>query len=190
MNAVLKPYLSFKDYLAAEELAVEKSEYYAGEIFTMAGGTINHNLIAGNTHFSLKMVLKSKPCKVFIGDVKLYISKVDISTYPDVFVIEGQPEYWDNRHDVLCNAALIVEVLSNSTQDYDRAGKFDIYCELPSFTDYILIHQNRIKVEYRIKQSQHQWLLTEYTDLNDIIILEKFGTQLTVADIYENIEFV
>jgi Uma2 family endonuclease len=127
MNAVLKPkFVSFEEYLATEELADYKSEYYAGEIFAMAGGTINHNRIAGNIHFALKLALKGKSFEVFIGDVKLHIPDVKASTYPDVLVIKGLPEYWENRRDVVCNAAVIVEVLSNSTKDYDRAGKFEI----------------------------------------------------------------
>jgi len=190
MNAVLKPnYISFEEYLAAEELAIEKSEYYAGEIFTMAGGTINHNRIAGNVHFALKLALKGKSFETFIGDVKVYIPVVDSGTYPDVLVIKGKLEYWNNRRDVVCNAALIVEVLSDSTQDYDRAGKFDIYCELPDFTDYLIVHQNQVKVEHHLKQSPFQWLRTEYTDLEAVLELKNLNIALKLADIYENVEF-
>jgi len=190
MNAVLKPnYISFEEYLAAEELAIEKSEYYAGEIFTMAGGTINHNRIAGNVHFALKLALKGKSFETFIGDVKVYIPVVDSGTYPDVLVIKGKLEYWNNRRDVVCNAALIVEVLSDSTQDYDRAGKFDIYCELPDFTDYLIVHQNQVKVEHHLKQSPFQWLRTEYTALEAVLELKNLNIALKLADIYENVEF-
>lgn len=190
MNAVLKPkYISFENYLAAEELAIEKSEYYAGEIFAMAGGTINHNRIAGNVHFALKLALKGKPFETFIGDVKVYIPVVDSGTYPDVLVINGKPEYWNNRRDVVCNAALIVEVLSDSTQDYDRAGKFDIYCKLPNFTDYLIVHQNQVKVEHHLKQSPFQWLRTEYIDFEAVLELKNLNIALKLTDIYENVEF-
>jgi Uma2 family endonuclease len=190
MNTVLKPYLSFEDYLAAEELAVEKSEYYAGEIFTMAGGTVNHNRITGNLHFLLKLALKGKPFEVFIENVKLYISAVDTSTYPDILVIQGKPIYWNNRRDIVSNATLIVEVLSNSTEDYDRSGKFRIYRHLPDLTDYILVSQNNVNIEHYTKQSPNQWLLTEYSILEDILELKKFNTQLSLCDIYDNVEFV
>ena len=189
MNTVLKPYLSFKDYLVAEELAVEKSEYYAGETFTMSGGTFNHNLIAGNLHFVLKLALKGKSANVCIGDVKLYMPKADASTYPDVFVIKGKPRYWNQRRDVLCNATLIAEVLSKSTQDYERAGKFDFYCELPDFTDYLIVHQNQVKVEHHLKRSPFQWLRTDYTDLEAVLELKNLNIALKLADIYENVAF-
>lgn len=189
MNTVLKPYLSFEDYLAAEELAVEKSEYYAGETFTMAGGTLNHNQIIINLCIILGMAFKKRDIRIFAGDVKLHIPEADASTYPDVLVIQGKPVYWDNRRDVVCKATLIVEVLSNSTQDYDRAGKFDVYRQLPDLTDYILINQNKVRIEHFVKQSEHQWLLTEYTDLNELLELKNFGEQLNLADIYDKVEF-
>jgi Uma2 family endonuclease len=189
MNTVLKPSIPFADYLVAEELATEKSEYYAGEVFTMAGGTVNHNLIAGNLHFALKLALKTKPVKVFIGDVKLYMPKADVSAYPDVFVTEGKPDYWNHRRDVVCNASLIVEVLSDSTQDYDRTGKFDFYRELPDFSDYLLVHQTQSKVEHRLKQSPKQWLVTEYTALEEVLELKNLGIHLSLYDIYDSIEF-
>lgn len=190
MNAVLKPkFVSFEEYLAAEELADYKGEYYAGEIFAMAGGTINHNRIAGNVHFSLKLALKGKFFEVFIGDVKLHIRDVAVSTYPDVLVIKGQPEYWDNRRDVVCNAAVVVEVLSDSTKDYDRAGKFEIYRHLSDLQDYILVSQDKVHVEHFVKQSPNQWLLTEYNVLSDVLTIAQLQETLAVADIYDKVEF-
>lgn len=191
MNVILKTkYISFEDYLATEELATEKSEYYVGETFAMVGGTLNHNQIIINLCILLGMAFKKRDIRVFAGDVKLHIPEADAATYPDVLIIQGKPVYWDNRRDVVCNASLIIEVLSDSTQDYDRAGKFDIYRQLPDLTDYILINQNKIRIEHFIKQSKHQWLLTEYTDLNELLELKKFGTQLNIADIYDKVEFL
>jgi Uma2 family endonuclease len=190
MNAVLKPkFVSFEEYLAAEELSDYKSEYYAGDIFAMAGGTINHNRIAGNVHFSLKLALKGKLFEVFIGDVNLHVRDVAVSTYPDVLVIKGQPEYWDNRRDVVCNAAVVVEVLSDSTKDYDRAGKFEIYRHLSDLQDYILVSQDKVHVEHFVKQSPNQWLLTEYNVLSDVLTIAQLQETLAVADIYDKVEF-
>lgn len=188
MNTVLKPTISFEDYLATEELAIEKSEYYAGEIFTMAGGTVNHNRITGNLYFALKQALKGKPFEVFIENVKLYISAIDTSTYPDILVIQGKPIYWNNRRDVISNASLIVEVLSSSTEDYDRAGKFRIYRHLPDLTDYILVSQNNINIEHYTKKSLNQWLLTEYMLLDEKLILKQIG-EIAIIDIYDKVEF-
>jgi len=191
MNTVpaLKHY-SIEDYLAAEEIAEFKSEYYAGEIYPMAGGTINHNRIAGNVHFALKLVLKGKPFEVFIGDVKLQIPHTESFTYPDILVIKGQPDYWQNRRDTVCSAQLLVEVLSDSTKDYDRGGKFEIYRHLPDLQDYILISQDKIHVEHYVKQAPRQWLLTEYSALNDHLPIAQLGETLALSDIYDKVDLL
>lgn len=181
--------ISIADYLAAEAQADFKSEYYNGEVFPMAGGTINHNRIAGNAHFALKLALKGKPFEVFIGDVKLYISPVDTFTYPDVLVIKGKPDYWQNRRDIVCNASLIIEVLSDSTKDYDRSGKFEIYRHLPDLQDYLLISQDKVQVEHFAKQSAKQWLLTDYTELNENLSLAQLNETLAIAELYDKVEF-
>jgi Uma2 family endonuclease len=191
MNAVAtaSKYISFEEYLAAEELAEFKSEYYGGEIFPMAGGTLNHNQIIINLCIILGIAFKNRDFRVFAGDVKLRIPATDASTYPDVLVIKGQPEYWDNRRDVVCNAQLIIEVLSDSTKDYDRAGKFELYRHLPDLQDYILISQDKVHIEHFVKQAPQQWLLTEYNALTDILTIAQLGETLAVADIYDKVDF-
>jgi Uma2 family endonuclease len=186
--AALKLY-SVAEYLAMEDAAEFKSEYYAGEIYAMAGSTVNHNRIAGNTHFALKLALKGKPFEVFIGDVKLHIPSTESFTYPDVLVIKGQPEYWQNRRDIVCNAQLIIEVLSDSTKDYDRAGKFEIYRNLPDLQDYILISQDKVHVEHFVKQAPGRWLMTEYSALTDIVDIGQLGEKLALQDVYNKVEF-
>jgi Uma2 family endonuclease len=186
--AALKHY-SIEEYLAAEEKAEFKSEYYAGEVYSMAGGTINHNRIAGNVHFALKMALKGKSFEVFIGDVKLHIPSVEAFTYPDVLVIKDKPDYWQNRRDIICNAQLIIEVLSDGTQDYDRIGKFEIYRSLPDLQDYILISQDRVHVEHYVKQASRQWLLTDFNALTDVLSIAQLGEDLAVSDIYDKVDF-
>jgi Uma2 family endonuclease len=135
------------------------------------------------------MALKGKPYEVFIGDVKLYISLADSFTYPDVLVIKGKPDYWQNRRDIICNATLIIEVLSDSTQDYDHKGKFEIYRNLPDLQDYILISQYKVHIEHFVKQAPRQWLLTDYNDLNDVLTITQLGETLTVSDIYDKVDF-
>lgn len=155
MNAVATAsnYISFEEYLAAEELAEFKSEYYGGEIFPMAGGTLNHNQSIINLCIILGIAFKNRDFRVFSGDVKLRIPAMDASTYPDVLVIKSQPEYWDNRRDLVCNAQLIIEVLSDSTKDYDRAGKFELYRHLPDLQDYILMSQDKVHIEHFVKKA-------------------------------------
>jgi Uma2 family endonuclease len=190
MNTVAAiTHYSIEEYLAAEEQANFKSEYYAGEIYPMAGGTLNHNRIAGNTYFALKLALKNKPFEVFIGDVKLYIPPSESFTYPDIVVIKGQPNYWQERRDSITNATLIIEVLSNSTKDYDRAGKFEIYRNLSELQDYILISQDKIHIEHFVKQAPQQWLLTEYNNLDAVFTISQLNESLAVTDIYDKVTF-
>lgn len=186
--AVLK-YYSVEEYLAAEELAEYKSEYHAGEVFSMAGGTINHNQIIINLSMVFGFAFKKRDYRIFAGDVKLNMPSTDSFTYPDILVIQGKPEYWQNRRDTVCNAQLIIEVLSNSTKDYDRAGKFEIYRTLPDLQDYILISQDKIHVEHFVKQAPQQWLLTEYNALSDVFKITQLGESLALTDIYDKADF-
>ncbi len=190
MSAVMvEQRYSIEDYLALEEKADFKSEYYNGEIFPMAGGTLNHNRIAGNIYLALKQILKAKEFDVFIGDVKLHISCTGSFTYPDVLVINGEPRYWEDRRDTIESAELIIEILSNSTKDYDRAGKFENYRSIPELHDYILISQDKVHVEHFEKQSSNQWLLTEYKLLDESLKIVQVEEKISLRDIYDKIVF-
>jgi Uma2 family endonuclease len=186
--AALKHY-SIEDYLAMEQQAEFKSEYYAGEVYPMAGGTINHNQIIINLCIILGLAFKNRDYRVFTGDVKLHIPAADAFTYPDILVIKGKPDYYQNRRDTVFNAQLIIEVLSDSTKDYDRAGKFEIYRNLPDLQDYILISQNKIHIEHFVKQAPQQWLLTEYNALTDILNITQLNETLAVVDVYDKVDF-
>lgn len=191
MNTVpaLKHY-SIEDYLAAEEVAEYKSEYYAGEVFPMAGGTINHNQIVINLCIILGIAFKKRDYRVLASDVKLQIPDTESFTYPDILVIKGPPDYWQNRRDTVCNAQLLIEVLSDSTKDYDRGGKFEIYRHLPDLQDYILISQDKVHVEHFVKQAPKQWLLTEYSALTDNLPIAQLGETLALSDIYDKVDLV
>ncbi len=190
MSAVMvEQRYSIEDYLALEEKADFKSEYYSGEIFPMAGGTLNHNRIAGNIYLALKQILKAKEFDVFIGDVKLHIPCMGSFTYPDVLVINGEPSYWQERRDTIDSAELIIEILSESTKDYDRAGKFENYRSLPELHDYILISQDKVHVEHFEKQSSNQWLLTEYKLLDESLKIVQVEEKISLRDIYDKIVF-
>jgi len=186
--AALKHY-SVEEYLATEQQAEFKSEYYAGEVYPMAGGTINHNQIIINLCIILGLAFKNRDYRVFAGDVKLHIPAADAFTYPDILIIKGKPEYYQNRRDTICNAQLIIEVLSDSTKDYDRAGKFEIYRNLPDLQDYILISQDKVHIEHFVKQAPQQWLLTEYNALTDVLNIAQLDEILAVTDIYDKVDF-
>ncbi|MDQ7090352.1 MAG: Uma2 family endonuclease [Methylococcales bacterium] len=190
MSAVMmeKRY-SIEDYLALEDKADSKSEYYEGEIFPTAGGTLNHNQISINLCIILGIAFKKRDFRVFAGDVKLHIPATNSFTYPDVLVINGEPSYWQNRRDTIDKSELIIEILSDSTKDYDRAGKFENYRSLPELHDYILISQDKVHIEHFEKQAFNQWLLTEYKLLDDSLKLVQIEERMSLGDIYDKIVF-
>ncbi|NOQ34470.1 MAG: Uma2 family endonuclease, partial [Methylococcaceae bacterium] len=132
-------FYSVEEYLSLEEHATERSEYYNGEIFTMAGGTPEHNQISGNLYAELNFALKKKDFRVYISDIKLWVPQKNSFLYPDVLIIKGEPELYNNSKDILLNPVVIIEVLSDSTKDYDRNEKFAQYRSLESLQEYILV---------------------------------------------------
>jgi Uma2 family endonuclease len=136
-----------QEYLAREDAADSKSEYSNGEIVPI-GGTTNHNRISLNLAGSMNLAFAQIDYEVFMADVKLWVPERNAYTYPDVMVVAGAVEYQDVRSDIICNPSVIVEVLSKSTEDYDRREKFSLYRTLPSFQEYVLIDQTRIQVEH------------------------------------------
>nr|NCR24299.1 Uma2 family endonuclease [Microcystis aeruginosa L111-01] len=164
--ATNKSTYSFAEYLELEETAAYKNEYQDGEIVPMTEGTTDHNKIAGNFYFYLRLKLPQSNYKIFIGDVKLWIAQYRQATYPDVLLIEGEPIYYETGKTTITNPRLIVEVLSKSTQNYDQGDKFLYYRSLPEFQEYILISQSRPYVMQYNKTEENKWLLTEYEGEN------------------------
>lgn len=182
-------YFTEEQYLALEETAEYKSEYLDGEIIPMTGGSTNHNQIAGNLYIALSLALKRRNYRIFIGDVRLWIPKVRLYTYPDVMVIFGLPEYRNNRTDTITNPQVIVEVLSKSTKNYDRADKFTFYKTLPSFREYITIDQTKIKVEQYSKTENKRWLYCEYDEEDTALVFNSFELEVPLSDVYEQVNF-
>lgn len=177
-----------EEYLALEEKAEYKHEYRNGEIIAMAGGTINHNEIVTNLCTYLKIALKGQKYRVFIGDVRLWIPRNNQYTYPDVMVISGEPIFHQGNT-TITNPLLVMEVLSQSTQDYDRGTKFSYYRSIPQLQEYILIDQYSCKIEQFTKNNQGQWLLTEYESQEETISLDSLKLQVSIDDIYEQVKF-
>lgn len=182
-------YYTPEEYLAREETAEFKSEYHDGEIIPMTGGTTNHNRIARNMLIALSLQLRGQDYEVFIGDVRLWIPKVKRFTYPDVMVIAGQTEYYNNRKDAITNAQVIIEVLSKSTKNYDRGEKFRFYQTIPSFQEYILIEQNLMFIEQYSKQENKRWSYTVYDDEDPALTFSSFQVEVSLADIYDKVDF-
>ena len=188
---VAKPqkYYSPEEYLALEEATDYKSEYYQGEIFAMSGGSANHNRIAKNLVIALEVALESKPCETFITDMRLLVKKNGLYTYPDVMVICGQLEFAEGRTDTLTNPIVIVEVLSKSTQDYDRGAKFELYRAIETLQDYVLIDQARVHMEYFRKLEDGRWLLQEFNQLEAILRIEAVGVEIPLSRVYQRVEW-
>jgi Uma2 family endonuclease len=184
-----KQYTTPEEYLALEEAAESKSEYRDGEIVPMTGGTINHNRIILSFCIYLGLALRGTSYEVFTGDVRLWIPRYRIYTYPDVMVIQGEPVYHENRKDTITNPQLIVEVLSKSTKNYDHVDKFEFYRSIPEFREYIMIDQYRYKVEQFAKTFESQWFLTEYDSADAVLALSSLDFQITLRDIYERVNF-
>jgi Uma2 family endonuclease len=178
-----------EEYLELEIASETRSEYRNGEIVPMTGGTPNHNDLASNLLVSIKTALKGKPYRVFIADQRLWIPAANLHTYPDIMVVPKPIELQTGRKDTVTNPCFIAEVLSKSTQNYDRSEKFVAYRTIPSFGEYLLISQYSVRVEHHVKTAPDRWLLSEYTDPNTVLTLSSFDLQLSIADLYENIEF-
>ncbi len=183
-------YYQFEDYLAIErELVDAKNEYLAGEAFAMSGGSYEHSVITANLTSSLANQFKGSPCAVLTSDMRIRVAASDACFYPDLSVLCGQPIFHDARRDVLTNPLLIAEVLSPSTESYDRGSKFAHYRRLPSLRHYLLIAQDRLAVDVFTRQPDDRWLLASYETPHAVIALHEPDCQLPMQEIYDRIVF-
>jgi len=189
MSAVPKPSPTPQEYLARERRAETKSEYLRGEIFSMSGASRKHNLVAGNVSRVLGEQLRERDCEVDQSDMRVKVSPTGLYTYPDVTVACGEPVFEDAEVDTLLNPKVVVEVLSPSTADYDRGGKFTHYRRLPSLREYVLISPDRPLVEHYVRQGPDEWLLTENSSLQDTLVLPSLECQLPLSEIYLKVRF-
>ena len=179
-----------EEYLALERQAQYKSEYCAGEIFAMAGASRWHNLIVANVIGELRLQLKGRPCTTYPSDMRVKISPTGLYTYPDVTVVCGEAQFEDTRQDTLLNPTLIVEVLSESTEAYDRGGKFAHYRKLPTLLEYVLITQTKPHIEHYIRQPDHRWLLEEAEGLHSTVHFPAIDCHLSLAEAYDKVDIV
>jgi len=189
MATVPKYYVTPEEYLQREKDAEFRSEYFRGEMFAMAGASANHNLIVLNAGASLREQLKKKPCRVYPSDLKLRIEATCLYTYPDLSVVCGEPELECNGVDVLLNPVVLIEVLSDSTEAYDRGKKFEHYRTIPSLKHYILIAQDRHSIDCFSRTTDGSWLLTSCQSLHEKVELEAIDSQLAAAEVYDKVVF-
>lgn len=189
MATMPRPRLTPEEYLELERKAEYKSEYYDGEMFAMTGAGRAHNLIAGNVGSALHGQLRHRSCEVYSSDMRVRVSTTGIYTYADVVVVCGRPEFADNEMDSLVNPTVLVEVLSPSTEAYDRGRKFEHYRKIESLRQYLLVSPERVSVELFTRQAGGQWLLSSAAGLEEELDLESIECRLRVEDIYEKVEF-
>lgn len=183
------PFLSAEDYLRIDRAAEFRSEYHDGQMYAMSGGTPRHSQISANATAALHALFRGSSCTTFNSDLRIHTPATGLYTYADCVVVYGESQLLDDSKDTLLNPCLIVEVLSPSTQDYDRETKFLNYRSIPSLREYLVIAQDRILVEQWLLVNQH-WVLTEYTaeDQSVEMFLPNAGP-LPVSEIYYGIAF-
>lgn len=189
MASAAVPYLTPEQYLEIERKAEVRSEYLHGEMFAMAGASLNHNRIVGQTLRELAVGLRGRDCDVVGADMRVHVPATGLYTYPDVVVTCGSVQLQDKHQDTLLNPILIVEVLSPSTKNYDRGEKFQHYRSIPSFREYLVLAQDEIRAEHHVRQPDSSWLLREFASATDVVHLACVGCDLTLGVLYERVEF-
>ncbi len=195
-NVKSKPYYTIEQYLAWERQAEERSEFIDGEIYAMAGESGAHADISMNLAGMLQSQLKGTDCRARTKDTKVrsgalaeHFGKGMIS-YPDMVVICGEPEYHDDKKDIVLNPKVVLEVLSDSTEEFDRGVKFARYRNFnPSLTDYILISQKEPRVEHYLRLENGEWLLREYIGLESTFDIASINCHISQAYLYDRVDF-
>lgn len=188
MDHTKKQTLTELEYLEMEIVSAEKHEYYQGEIFGMAGATVEHNRIVSNTLIGLGSKLSNRDCVPFTSDLRVNIEANALYTYPDITVVCGEIEKLPNAFDTIINPTLIIEVLSASTKDYDRGTKFMLYRDIPSLKEYIVIDSTgNVHLEKFYKNADGLWILNEYKSSEDSVSLQSLEIDLSMADIYRGV---
>lgn len=182
-------YISPEDYLSTERAALEKHEYYQGEIFAMSGTSLSHNKIFINIIGALTAKLKGKSCQPYGSDLRIHIPKNTLYTYPDISIFCNEPNLTDDQFDTATNPSVIIELLSKSTRNYDMGKKFFLYRDIDSLKEYILVDTEKIYVEKHIRNADNSWTLTDYRSLEDDFYISTIDEQFLLKDIYERVSF-
>jgi Uma2 family endonuclease len=181
---------SIAEYLENEEKSLEKHEFYQGEVFAMAGASIPHNQVVRNALSKIDGHIKEGgKCQIFPGDLKVHVEINSLFTYPNLSIVCGKIETLENHKDIITNPTVLIEVLSPTTHDYDRGGKFKLYRDIPSLKEYILISSMEVLVEKYNKQADGTWVLHEYKTENDSFTIAAVAMPVEVKSLYRNVEF-
>jgi len=182
-------YLTAEEYLEAERKATCKHELMNGKIITMTGASLKHNRIVSNLIGSINPFLKGKSCEVFPSDLRINIPTTNSFTYPDLTIVCGKPELLDDEFDNLLNPVVIIEVLSPSTESYDRGNKFFTYQQIPSLKEYILVDSTACNIQTIVKKDDGLWQFDTISDNTSSIIIQSISQTILVSDVYDGVEF-
>ena len=187
MSALLtKTHYTVEDYLTLERSASYKSEYRDGQIYAMTGASRKHNLVSGNIYRELSLQLKKRPCEAYINDMRVKAAETSSYHYPDVAVVCGTPQFEDAQVDTLLNPTLLIEVLSPSTEAYDRGSKFAYYRKIASLREYLLVAQDQPNIERYVRQGD-VWILSEVTGIEASMSLDSIDCMLSLREVYDKV---
>ena len=190
MQALKNQIYTLEEYLELDHESEERIEFWNGYIFTLAGASNNHDQIQGNSYFALRSKLQGKSCRVFLSDMRVKVPEYLPYRYPDLSALCGEAKFEKlGKQELLVNPSLIVEILSDSIADFDRGYKFTYYKSIMSFTEYILIAQDRPHISQFVKQAENAWVNHEFNSLDEKFYLEALECEITLEEIYENVEF-
>lgn len=190
MTALPKQKYTLEEYFDLERTSDARLEYWDGEIFDMSGVDPDHDQIEGNLYHHLRNKLSGKPCRVYLANTRIKVPSLPPYRYGDLSALCGEAQYEKiGGIRTLVNPQLIIEVLSDSTEAYDRGDKFSYYKSIPSFCEYLLIAQHRPHITHYLKQADGRWLQAEYDQLEDVVQLVSLDCALTLQEIYEHVIF-
>jgi Uma2 family endonuclease len=189
MSSQPTTYLTPAEYLAIERKAEYKSEYIDGEIVAMTGASRKHNLIVFNIALEIGRQIKGRPCEGYSNDMRVRVPSTRLYTYPDVVVVCGEPQFEDDQVDTLLNPTLVIEVLSESTELYDRGKKFGFYRTINSLAEYLLVAQDEQRIEQYVRQADERWLLSEHRSPEEAVELTSIQCSLELREVYDKVAF-
>ncbi|MCU0491980.1 MAG: Uma2 family endonuclease [Chloroflexaceae bacterium] len=190
MTAQRQTHVTEAGYLAFERISDTKHEYFAGTVYAMVGGSVRHNRIAGSAYADLYAQLRGRDCNIYPSDMRVKVVQTGLYTYPDISIVCGHEQFEDDKEDTLLNPVVIIEILSPSTEKYDRGKKFQHYRSLFSLREYILISQHEYHIERFVRQADNSWNLSEATGPDEQIDLTTIQCVLALKDVYERVAFL
>ncbi|HSU15029.1 Uma2 family endonuclease [Longimicrobium sp.] len=188
MSPLVQPVYTPDEYLRLERSAGHRSEFVNGRIYAMGGASHAHNLIVFNLAREIGAQLRGRPCEAYVNDMRVKVRQTGIYAYPDLVALCEEPRFEDGDFDTLLNPTVIIEVLSESTEKYDRGEKFAHYRRLDSLREYILVSQDRQRAEKYVRDGEG-WVLTEVSGAEASLTIETLGCTIALAEIYERVEF-